>query len=204
MPCWTVCFLQRQRGRGQVDICTLSNYADMLSRGSFLYIKDVGSTVYIYRKIRERTAFTMNSPYREVWTIPPWQVVPLPKGSRGLQRHGREEGSGIRTLKFMGLLHFVVIRIWRGRLVIHPVSPRSLWSTSHFHMGKSSPVVRIIYICVCGWVVSAYMGWSREKAPVSCYTCLPHLCCQLESGGDIYLFQRPKAMVVMQAEINCP
>ena len=57
---------ERQRTGGYVSTLHLSNYVDILSWGSLLCIKDVGSTVYIYRKIRERTAFGMNSPYREL------------------------------------------------------------------------------------------------------------------------------------------
>lgn len=61
---------EREGTGGYLSTLHLSNYADMLSWGSLLCIKDVGNTVYVYRKNRERTAFGMNSPYREVQTIP--------------------------------------------------------------------------------------------------------------------------------------
>jgi len=56
---------EKQRTGGYLSALHLFNYTDMLSWRSLPHIKDVGSTVYIYRKIRGKVAFGKNSPCRE-------------------------------------------------------------------------------------------------------------------------------------------
>lgn len=81
------------------------------------------------------------------------------KTSRDLEQDSREKGSGIRILKFINL-HFSVIRIWCARLVIHPVPPRCLWNTFHFHFHKG----KLWGSCLCVDVSEWYQHkWDEIK-----------------------------------------
>lgn len=159
-----MCFLQRQRGRdreiGQVGTWALAASVTMLiccHRGHFCASKRwvVQSPFRGKLEKDQHSGWIHLTGKSELFHLGKWCLFQNIQRSATTQQEKRfraEKSEFYESSTFCSHQDLM----WQTR---NPSCPsRSLWSTFHFHMGKSSPVVRIIYICACGWLISVYMG----------------------------------------------